>query len=88
MTEQRSIHLGKSLEVGKTVAIDADFIVFMAPDGRPMFEVRAMDSDAIEIRGVGTYKTGGEESTLMSQSLTVEPRACNSVIIRSKKYGV
>jgi len=64
--------------------VDGDRVVFVAEDGREMFEVCAgKDGRSLEIRSPAHCKVGG---VLYSNSLIVEPNCANSITISTRKY--
>jgi len=78
----------RTIQTGHPVSNDAEVVPgntvrFVAPDGRCQFEVRFLDDDGIEVRGVDTYKAGEQ---LVGCAVTVEPRTANEVHVRSVPY--
>lgn len=79
---------GRTIQTGHPVSnnvevIPGDTVRFVAPDGRCQFEVRFLDDDGIEVRGVSIYRAG---ERLVGPSLTIEPRVPNEIHVRSVSY--
>ena len=82
MDEKRTIQTGHPVSCDVELVV-GDTVRFVAPDGRCQFEVRFLDDDGIEVRGVDTYKAG---ERLVGCAVTVEPRSANEVHVRSVPY--
>lgn len=79
MTGMRTIQTGHPVRRDVEV-VSGNFVRFVSPDGECQFEVRFLDDDGIEVRGVDSYMAGGQ---LVGCALSVEPRCSNVVHVRS-----
>ena len=78
-----SIVTGHAL-TGDVKQIEGNSVIFVAEDGRTMFEITAMpDGRTLDIRAVDHCDVAG---TIYGTTIVVEPVRSNVVLVRTKEY--